>query len=155
MASLYITIQDSHRPVYVKSCTGYGHALQRISRVASPQITEVGKRIFLLEHCMKNLISQQSSRSNIKQCVECIPSHSYWGKCPISVHHRKPRKLRLVKCKKNWAQWWTTSTHLKCFLQHSWTVGKVWQRSTNAVEWKNRECKSDAKSKKEINDGSI
>ena len=51
---------------------------------------------------------------------------------------------------KNWAQWWTRSTHLK-MLSVAFTEiqldGDTWQRSPtsiNAVERRNRDCKSNA-----------
>ena len=55
---------------------------------------------------------------------------------------------------KNWAQWWTHSTHLK-MLSIAFTEldSDVWKRSpasTNAVERRNRDCKSDAVSIKQI-----
>ena len=55
---------------------------------------------------------------------------------------------------KNWAQWWTRSTHLK-MLSVAFTEldGDIWQRSptsTNAVERRNRDCKSNAVSIKQI-----
>ena len=55
---------------------------------------------------------------------------------------------------KNWAQWWTRSTHLK-MLSIAFTEldNDTWKRcptSTNAVERRNRDCKSDAVSIKQI-----
>ena len=55
---------------------------------------------------------------------------------------------------KNWAQWWTRSTHLKMLSVAFTEIDKdIWNRSpttTNAVERKNRDCKSDAVSIKQI-----
>ena len=53
----------------------------------------------------------------------------------------------------SWAQWWTRSTHLKMLsAAFSEMDMDIWKRSptTNAVERKNRDCKSDAVSIKQI-----
>ena len=50
-------------------------------------------------------------------------------------------------CAKYWAQWWTRCDHLKMVCKSFSTMEEsVWERcpsSTNAVERRNRDCKSD------------
>ena len=137
---------------WIRSC-------QRVAdRVASPRNKELEKYKFL--RIARKIQSLESAVDTIA-CFETL--------CGVRTITQLQEKLVDVCSKeearaadslkdwsgaKNWAQWWTRSTHLK-MLSVAFTEldNDTWKRcptSTNAVERRNRDCKSDAVSVKQI-----
>ena len=137
---------------WIRSC-------QRVAdRVASPNNKDSEKKIFLQ---IARKIQYVKSAVDTIACFETL--------CGVRTIAQLQEKLSDICSKeeanttdsikdwsnaKNWAQWWTRSTHLKMLcVAFTELEGDIWIKSpatTNAAERKNRDCKSDAVSIKQI-----
>ena len=150
---LHLAVGKKQAEELLKGCKVHWlRSCQRVAdRVSSSPNKQLERRVFL-EICRK--IKTLDSRVDVVACFE-----SLCGVRSVSNLLQKLPSLCTIQeatiideqCNwsvaKHWAQWWTRATHLKMLSQiFSDMSSSVWNKcpsSTNAVERKNKDCKSD------------
>lgn len=128
------------------------------NKVASPQNKEQEKSVFLrIARKIQTLNSAIESIACFEALCGVQTVTQLLEKLPNICTLQEAKQVDASKdwsSARNWAQWWTRSTHLKMLCAAFTEMEtRVWHQSptkTNAVERKNRDCKSDAKSMKQI-----
>ena len=150
---LHLAVGKKQAEELLKGCKVHWlRSCQRVAdRVSSSPNKQLERRVFL-EICRK--IKTLDSRVDVVACFELL-----CGVRSVSNLLQKLPSLCTIQeatiideqCNwsvaKHWAQWWTRATHLKMLSQiFSDMSSSVWNKcpsSTNAVERKNKDCKSD------------
>ena len=136
----------------LKGCAiHWNHSCQRVAdRAASSEDKQREKRVFLIS----SLISKLNSSEEIVACFEILCGvrsiTQLLEKIPNMCSAEDARFVDQCcdwSIVKHWAQWWTKRNHLKMLSNAFSTMeDDIWSRcpsTTNAVERKNKDCKSD------------